>query len=197
MRKAWHIDRDRGWKRIEREVRKARRKPHAQVGIFGAKAAADHGGVPNIKIAATHELGLTLDHPGGTAYVWRGDHPMFVSNKVAAIVEETTGVALPRTRPHKIRIPERSFIRATVDQKSKMIAKRAGRLMGQVMQGTIDTRRALEILGLYVKGQMQTRISRGIAPPLKPSTIRRKGSAKPLIDKGQLRASIEFEVKNA
>ena len=59
----------------------------------------------------------------------------------------------------------------------------------------IDMPKALELIGLFVKGLIQGRMSAGIPPPLKASTIARKGSSKPLINTGQLRASIDYEVR--
>lgn len=90
--------------------------------------------------------------------------------------------------------PERSFIRDTVDIKGKNIAKTARRLANAVLGG-LPTEAALELLGLYVKGEIQKRISDGIAPPNAPSTVRAKGSSTPLIDKGQLWGAIDHEVR--
>lgn len=190
-RKVIFKDTDRGLKKIQREIAKAKKKPHVQVGIYGGEATADHGGVPNIKVAATHEYGLVLDHPGGTAYFLDNDgRAHFVSNEKAT-------PDMPRTQPHKIPVPERSFIRATVDLYSKKIGALAKGLQSKVFAGEMETKQALETLGLYVKGLIQSRISKGIGPPLKAATIRRKGSSKPLIDTGQLRASIDSKVNNA
>lgn len=184
-------DTDKGWRRIKREIAKARRKPHVQVGIFGAAALADHGGKRNIEIAAVHEFGASIDHPGGTAYFVDADgEAHFVSN--AAATDN-----MPRTKPHKINVPERSFLRSTFDAKARVIARMARELQARVLEGKLDTRKALEQLGLYVKGQVQSRISRGVPPPLRPSTVRRKGSSTPLIATGQLRASIDHKVNNA
>ena len=191
------IDRDYGWQRLKREISLARKKPHTAVGIFGEKAAADHGGIPNIQVATAHEFGATINHPGGTAYIVGSDgQANFVSNAAAQ------GRNLPRTKPHKIEIPERSFIRGTMDEKGKTIGRIAHRLFRTVLLGQLTTHKALEVLGLFIQGQIRQRISRGIAPPLKPATIKRKtvngkAGTTPLIDTGQLRASIDFQVKNA
>lgn len=191
MGKARFIDKDRGWARIKREIAKARRKPHVAVGIFGAKAAKDHGGVPNVKVAAAHELGLTIAHPGGTAYIVKNGRAIFVSNEAAK------GKDLPRTKPHEIKMPERSFIRGTVDAKGRQITKIAKTLMQSVFKKQRTTKQALGLLGIFVQGLIRGRMSAGIPPPLKPATIKRKGSSKPLIDTGQLRSSIDLKVKNA
>lgn len=151
-------DKDLGWKRLQDMLRKSQGKAHAVVGVFGAKADEDHGGLPNVVIACTHEFGLKI------------------GNAV---------------------IPERSFIRGTVDAKTKEIAAMAKKLASLVIDGTTDIHKALDVLGQYVRGLIQARISAGIPPPLKPATIARKGSSKPLIDTGQLRASIDTEVRAA
>jgi len=190
--KAKWIDKDRGWARLDREIKKARRKPHVQVGVFGAEASKDHGGVLNIEVATTHEFGLTFEHPGGTAYFMDEDGSIkFVSNEAAE------GKNYPRTQPHSITVPERSFLRGTMDAKQNAIVKTAKGLASGVLAGHMDTKKALDVLGIYIQGEIRRRMSSGIAPPLKAATISRKGSAKPLIDTGQLRASIDYEVKNA
>lgn len=151
-RRAKIIDKDRGWRRIKAELARAKAKPHVQVGIFGAQAAADHGGKPNIEIAAVHEFGT--------------EH-----------------------------VPERTFLRGTVDAKHRDIRSMAKRLAAAVVAGSINHARALNLLGQFARGLMQKRISSGIPPPLKPATVARKGSAVPLIDTGQLRASLDWKVR--
>lgn len=93
------------------------------------------------------------------------------------------------------RIPERSFLRATLDlHHAKVVAfcKKQGAL---VVRGEITNETALERIGLFVQGLIQARIAAGIAPANAPSTISAKGSSKPLIDSGQLRSSITYEVR--
>lgn len=91
-------------------------------------------------------------------------------------------------------IPQRSFIRATVDLKRAEIEKTQADLAAQVAAGKIDGRTALARLGAFVQGLVQQRIAEGIGPALKPETVRRKKSSKPLIDKGQLRSAITHKV---
>ena len=190
VRRAKIIDKDRGWLRVKREIAAAKRRPHVAVGIFGSKAAEDHGGIPTIKVGFTHEFGATIWHPGGTAYFINPEgQAVFVSNEAAA------GLDLPRTKPHRIVIPERSFIRGTVDARRRAIAKFVKTLATAVIEGRMMTPQALERLGIFVQGEIRKRISAGIPPPLKAATIKRKGSSKPLIATGQLRASIDYQVR--
>lgn len=94
-------------------------------------------------------------------------------------------------------IPQRSFIRATIDQRKADIAKLQGVLAGQVLAGKLTPDQALTQLGAKVASWMQQRIASGIAPALDPATVAAKGSSVPLVDTGQLKASITFLVEGA
>ena len=55
------IDKDLGWKEIEKRIREMEKKPHVTVGIQGDKAAMPHQGGSertNGDIAAIHEFGI-------------------------------------------------------------------------------------------------------------------------------------------
>ncbi len=72
----------------------------------------------DVKYAGIHEYGGTINHPGGTAYILspkKAQLMMFVSNKNA------TG-DMPRTKPHPIKMPERSFMRSSLTQMSEEIS---------------------------------------------------------------------------
>ena len=93
------------------------------------------------------------------------------------------------------RVPQRSFIRATIDARRSDIEAELANLARGVVGGQIDARQALELLGAKVAGWCQARIASGIAPALKAATIKRKGSSKPLINTGQLRSAITWRVE--
>jgi len=92
-------------------------------------------------------------------------------------------------------IPQRSFIRATIDEKKADIEAELAKLARGVVGGQIEAHQALELLGAKVAGWCQSRIADGIAPTLKAATIKRKGSSKPLINTGQLRSAITWRVE--
>lgn len=92
-------------------------------------------------------------------------------------------------------IPERSFIRATIDANQAKYFRFVQKLSGKVILGEMTEERALNLLGLLVVSDIQARIEAGISPELKPATIARKGSSKPLIDSGILKNSITHEVE--
>ncbi len=86
------------------------------------------------------------------------------------------------------KIPKRSFVRGYYDE--KIVTIREGiRLMGiSVVEGKRSATDAAAIIGQTVVGGMQERMTRGI--PGVP-----KGAPRRLIDTGQLRSSITYEVR--
>lgn len=92
-------------------------------------------------------------------------------------------------------VPARSFIRATIDEKRSEIERLQEQLAVKVVEGKITPEDALGLVGAKVAAWCQARIAAGIAPPLKPATIARKGSSTPLINTGQLRSAITWRVE--
>lgn len=71
--------------------------------------------------------------------------------------------------------------------------RNAGQL---ALQGNLaGMTRQFNALGLKAQNAMRARITNGPFVPLKPETIRRKGSDKPLIDSGQVRRSLTYVVR--
>jgi phage gpG-like protein len=60
--------------------------------------------------ARIHNRGGTINHPGGTAYFVRNRKAHFVRNVTAKRYNQIFNKELPRTKPHKIRIPQRKFL---------------------------------------------------------------------------------------
>lgn len=93
-------------------------------------------------------------------------------------------------------VPARSFIRATIDERRADIQKLQLAVAKQVLAGKITAQQGLAQIGAKVAGWMQARIVAGIAPPLSPRTLKRKGKkTTPLILTGQLKSSITFAVE--
>lgn len=116
--------------------------------------------------------------------------------QIATIHEFGKTIHQPKMR-RTIVIPERSFLRATIDTYQQAIARRDVLLAQGYVLGKFALKPALELLGQYVVGLIKQRIATGIAPPNRPSTIARKRSSKPLIDTGQLRNSVTYKVEGA
>jgi hypothetical protein len=65
-----------------------------------------------------------------------------------------------------------------------------------VIKNQQNVREGLGQVGLYIQKEIQNTITAGGTdwPPLAESTIKAKDSSAPLIDSGQLRQSISFEI---
>lgn len=92
-------------------------------------------------------------------------------------------------------VPERSFLRSTFDNTVGKIQSTKQKIAGLVIDGKLTAARGAALLGEMHQGDIKRAIGAGIPPPNAPSTIRRKGSSKTLIDDGILRGAIRYEVK--
>ena len=88
-------------------------------------------------------------------------------------------------------IPSRPFLRQTLSEnQEKYIA-----LFTQLFKQGLQIERIYEQLALVAQGDVQLNIARGNWAPNAKSTIKQKGSSKPLIDTGKMRQSVKGIVK--
>lgn len=85
-------------------------------------------------------------------------------------------------------ILQRSFLRATVQEKRRKYKKMFSKLAKNIIDGKIDSKQALNLVGL----QVQTDVREKITDIKEPELKHREGN--PLIDTGHLRQSITYEV---
>ena len=97
---------------------------------------------------------------------------------------------------HGVGVPRRSFIRDTIDENSVEIARRVVKMTQAVIINRVTLAEALDVFGLSIQGDIQQRMADGIPPELDERTKARKRdpNSKPLIDTGQLRSSVSYEV---
>lgn len=93
-------------------------------------------------------------------------------------------------------IPERSFLRAAINENRQKYFALNRDSLRKVMAGDITMEVALGKLGAMAQGDVQLKIVRGPFQALSPLTIARKGSSKPLIDSGQMRQSVQWVLAN-
>lgn len=92
------------------------------------------------------------------------------------------------------KIPQRSFIRGTINRNEKLIMRMLRRGARRAGSGG-DIERELGLVGERSRAEMVRTIDNTIGlAPLSSKTIERKGSTTPLIDIGQLKASITWKV---
>ena len=98
----------------------------------------------------------------------------------------------------KASIPQRSFLRSTYEEKKDRIGKLlAIELKRQASANNYDPESALRKVAEWMVGQVKNKFTNNSWPPLKDPTRGGKnfeGTAKPLVDTGQLRASIDYEL---
>lgn len=91
-------------------------------------------------------------------------------------------------------ILERPFLRVAV-QRNRLKYVKLNRInLVKMARGQLEVEQALGQLGEMAKGDVQVEIRNGDFTPLKPATIKRKGSSRPLIDTGQMVQSIAWEL---
>lgn len=95
------------------------------------------------------------------------------------------------------KIPERSFMRSTFDEKLQKIKRDMDAQAALVSSGKSTVHRALSIVGMRHQEDIQQKIRSGVDPENAPSTIARKGSSKTLIDTGAMVQSIRYVVSKA
>lgn len=93
-------------------------------------------------------------------------------------------------------IPARPFLRIASDKNQDKWQKLMGDVAARVTANQMGVQQAQKLLGNQAVGDVQKVIgNRGLLAPNKPATIKKKGSSAPLIDSGNLRQSISFEVR--
>ncbi len=91
-------------------------------------------------------------------------------------------------------IPERSFIRAAVDNNGTRIDQRADQVWGQIIDGRLSMNVGLGLMGEFIQRLVTQRITTLRTPPNAAATIARKGSSNPLIDTGRMPQSIRWQL---
>lgn len=91
-------------------------------------------------------------------------------------------------------IPQRSYIRSTFDQNYRKWSRLTEEFRKKVERGDMTVERALGLVGEKIRGDIINTIVTLSEPPNSPATIARKKSSNPLVDQGQLKGSIQYEV---
>jgi len=91
--------------------------------------------------------------------------------------------------------PKRSFLRSTADEKRDSWLKLLERAFKKVAHRQMSARTAFELIGNKAAHDVVMKINSNIPPELSEATKDRKGKSTALIDTGQLKNSIDFEIK--
>lgn len=158
-------------------------------------------GFPVAANAAVHELGATINHPGGTPY-------MIGPGGKAVFVSKAAGAGLPVTKPHTIVIPPRPFMRPTIAREQTKWMKIMSEGAKLVLKGKRTARDIMDLVSATAAGDIAKTISQITSPALQASTIaaRRRKMAdskttgnldKPLVARGLMLNSCTNVVEKA
>ena len=139
-------------------------------------------------IAAINEFGGTAAHPGGTQYFWKSGEMQYVSNDYAGTKQ------FPRTKPHEITIPERPFLRASMQRNKRKYMKMIADNLQGMIKGEIKPAQVYRKIGWEVVKDVKNTISTWDDPSNAKSTVKHKGGNNPLSDTGQLSNAIKYRV---
>lgn len=95
-------------------------------------------------------------------------------------------------------IPPRPFLQPAIEAHQAEISQRLLDAFAYIMGGKKEEGvRRLNVLGIYAVEVVKDMFKKGHNnwPPLKPETIKRKGSDLPLVDTGEMRNSITYVIK--
>lgn len=112
-------------------------------------------------------------------------------NSNATVAE--VAIAMEYGVPDK-NIPARPFFSTSFDKHREKYEKKIRQYVNLIYAGRMNVRRSLSLLGAEAKGDVQKNIREGRWEPLSERTIAKKGSSQPLIDTGQMRASVQYEI---
>ena len=93
-----------------------------------------------------------------------------------------------------VHIPARPFLRMSVDDNASKIKSFLQEKKKDLVRG-ISAEQVLKEIGIFQKDLIQEKITDGSFAPNAASTVKKKGSSKPLIDTGRMRQSVNYEIK--
>lgn len=93
-------------------------------------------------------------------------------------------------------IPERSFLRSTLEEQDKEYKDGLNQIAEGVIKRGKSARQGAGLLGVKIEADIKTKILTLKTPPNSPYTLERKNGSNPLIDTGSMKDSIKFEIRN-
>ena len=92
------------------------------------------------------------------------------------------------------KIPQRPFMRTVVSCHGKSWGEKSAKAVQSVIKG-MPISQVTELVGMQLKSDISSTLTNGPWTPNSVVTIAKKGSSRPLIDTGELRASITYRVE--
>lgn len=188
---------DKGYRKAIKAIR-ALNGLEATIGWHAPENPRKDPGLTNVGLAVVHEYGATIRHPGGTPFMvasvgGSSRSGGLVGGGAVTFLQKGDPRAIGLTRAHVIKIPERAPLRSAFDKNVQKYQRATLRECKKAILLKQTPQQAIGRVGEIVLADIVRGINRGLAPPLKASTIRRKRSSKPLIDTGQLKQALKVK----
>jgi hypothetical protein len=166
--------------------------PKLKVGFL---AGADYpDGTPVAAIAAINEYGARIEREPSETTVYRKVNAKgteFLRNGKFVKKRASNFASTHYVGAYVITIPPRPFFRTMIaENKGDWPVEMAARLKKNKLDGV----KTLKQMGELIEGQLKASIIAMNEPPNAPSTIAKKGAAKPLVDTGHMLNSTGYEV---
>ncbi|MFT9498026.1 hypothetical protein [Anaerosolibacter sp.] len=191
MAKYGVTDIDKGWGRIIKELKTLEGKK-VDIGVQSGSGTTEDG-FDLAGLAAVHEFGDIIYVPPShkTSYHKVKKDGSF---KPGFSKKSKANFAMrSQSKGHYIKIPARPFFRRTFDAGGKEeISAFIDKLFGQLLNRNLTADNMLKRVGLMYEKMSRKKLTEGPWKPNAPSTVKKKGSSRPLIDTGRLRASIRY-----
>ncbi len=161
------------------------------IGIHEEAGNVESGDITMAGLGATHEFGAEIKHPGGTSYGY-ASKAAADRDEVRFLKKGAGYMELGVTQAHTIDIPARPWLEPGVDSATPEVLATIQEGMNEGK--TMDE--ILEAVGVVAEGKVKVYMTELKTPPNAASTIRKKGSSNPLIDKGAMRQSVTHKVSS-
>jgi hypothetical protein len=159
------------------------------IGVHEDEGVHDGAGITNAQLGASLNYGASINHPGGVGYGYQTERDAEAGN-VRFLKKGSGFMEIGKTEPHTITIPPRPWLEPGVaaGTKAYLAAIEKGTENGQTLSQILNT------IGVIAVASVQDYMTKLRAPANAASTVRKKGSSNPLIDSGELKASVNYKI---
>lgn len=151
-------------------------------------------GTDVIVVGAIHEFGGEINNPGGVAYGYETREDA-EAGRVRFLKKGSGFLVLGETEAFTFTMPERSFLRSTLNEERSKWLKLAAQLYKRAIDKNVTPESQLRLLGEQMQIDVQKKIDSGPFEPNAPAYAKAKaakGKTKVMIVTGHLRGSIRW-----
>ncbi|USA53866.1 hypothetical protein NDN13_01350 [Acinetobacter sp. C32I] len=151
-------------------------------------------GLPVAQVAFWNEYGPTINVPESKTTIYRSIRKDGTFNKNGKFVRKSqSNFATEHTVPaHQVVIPPRPFFRSMIEKNKSGWSLAFGNLM-KIHNG--DVPKVFALMGEGIKDQLTQSIVEFSDPPNAPSTVRKKGFNKPLVETGTMQRATGWDIE--